>query len=216
MQTLYDIHTHKIASQPPEGYKLVSIVNTYPHTANLVNIDDVYYSCGMHPWYLDNAREQFDRLKEVVKNNRVVAVGEAGLDKIQGGDWLLQMEYFRKQIELAEEIQKPLIIHCVKAWNELIDLHKEYMPKNTWIVHGFRGKPELAEQLVRKGIKISLGNSFNPQVLKRISLDSIFCETDDNNISILSIYCCVCENAGICIADMSDAVAYTAVNTFKL
>ncbi|WP_163356958.1 TatD family hydrolase [Dysgonomonas sp. 25] len=213
---LYDIHTHHLPTDMPQGYQVVSILNTYPLEADLQDKEGVYYSCGIHPWYMDKAAEQFQRLEEIALDRRVVAIGEAGLDKLKGAEWELQEHYFRKQIELSIEVQKPLIIHCVKAWDELIALRKEYQPDNAWIVHGFRGKPQQAEQLLHAGFKISVGEVFNPETIKRIPLDSLFCETDMSDTPVLSICQNVSRESDVCIEYLIENIGVNVKNAFNL
>lgn len=213
---LYDIHTHKIPVINDSRYDVVSILNTYPLNYSPVEADNIYYSCGIHPWYMDDADEQFKRLSDIISQERIVAVGEAGLDKSKGADWDMQLLYFRKQIELAMDAQKPLIIHCVKAWDELILLYKEYKPRNLWIIHGFRGKLQQAEQLIRLGMKLSIGEHFNPEVVKEIPIESIFFETDDSELGIMSICYKISNYYELCIDDVIEIVGLNTKYAFKL
>jgi TatD DNase family protein len=87
-----------------------------------------------------------------------------------------------------------MIIHCVQAWQEIIALKKEIRPKVPWIIHGFRGKPELAGQLINHGFYLSFGdtilyqNNTTAQSLKSIPEDFLFLETDISEHTIESIY----------------------------
>jgi TatD DNase family protein len=76
-------------------------------------------------------------IEEKLKDENCFALGECGLDKITASDFELQKVVFKKQIQLSEKHQKPLIIHCVKAHQELIEIKKELKPKQVWIFHGF-------------------------------------------------------------------------------
>jgi TatD DNase family protein len=146
------------------------------------------FSCGIHPCSAEEAAGQIDLLRKTGKNKQVFAIGEAGLDKLKGPDMDIQTKVFGQQIELAIEIGKPLIIHCVKAWDELIALYKEYKPDIPWIIHGYRGNVEQTKQLARLGFKFSVGEFFNGEAIRYIPLDSIFCETDMADISICKVY----------------------------
>jgi len=118
-----------------------------------------WYSVGIHPWstVCEVPDELFDRLSTMVADPRVVAVGEAGLDALRGGPTERQEAVFLRQAAIAEKAGKPLVVHCVRRYGRLMELHKAFSPQQLWIVHGFRGKPELARQLVAAGIGISLG-----------------------------------------------------------
>lgn len=179
----YNIHTH-VSNDNPSGVELVSIVIKDP----LEKSNAPYRSYGIHPWYIYNVAEQKKQLRHYVLLPETVAIGEAGLDQETDTDLALQEELFRWQIELSEELHKPLIIHCVKAWAALITLRKEYNPRQPWIVHGFRGKPELARQLIRQGIHLSFGARFNAAALREAWPDHVLAETDEREMPISAIY----------------------------
>ena len=120
-------------------------------------------------------------LAEQASDPRVDAIGEAGLDALRGGDILYQEETFKKQVEISEQLGKPMIIHCVRAFDRLLRLRKELRPSQLWIVHGFRGKPELARQLVDAGCAISLGKKFNPDVRAIVPPQLLFRESDNDS-----------------------------------
>ena len=85
----------------------------------------------------------------VIQN--LIAFGEAGFDKLRGPSVELQRSVFAEQVKIAGENRKPLVIHCVKAWDELLAAHKNLKPVTPWLVHGFRGKKELALTADQKG-----------------------------------------------------------------
>ena len=94
-------------------------------------------------------------------------IGECGIDRQRGGDVEAQIELTRWHADLAERLGKPLILHIVGAWSEIIALRKRMKPVQPWIIHGFRGKEALARQLVDAGFHLSLGPR-SPQSLKDI------------------------------------------------
>lgn len=172
--TYCDIHTHI----PPAGTDNLAIVN------QTVREDRAFtpfplQSIGIHPWYIYNVREQVGRLEEWISHYGCVAVGEAGFDRAVPVPMALQQEAFLAQAGLSETLQKPLIIHCVKAWQELLDARKQVRPAMPWIVHGFRGKKELAEQLLRQGFYLSFGRYFNAEALQAAWPGRLLTETDD-------------------------------------
>lgn len=187
---LYNIHTHKAGREEINGYKVQYILNTSPgdFEEEILTPDNIRFSCGVHPWDADNAGERLARLNEIAQDKSVLAIGEAGLDKLKGPDMKVQEQVFRRQIELAMNISKPLIIHCVKAWDILIALRKEYKSDIPWIIHGYRGNVEQTKQLVQFGFKFSVGEFFNEGGIRHIPLDSLFCETDMSEVSICKIY----------------------------
>lgn len=187
----FDVHTHNIPRVNTMSEDQIKyILNTYPENFMADNelYPDVFFSCGIHPWYCDNWGDRFDKLKIIANDPKVLAIGETGLDKLKGPDLKTQRDVFERQIILAQEVRKPMLIHCVKAWDELISLRKAYMKEYPWILHGFRGGLQQAKQLINLGFYLSLGRNLNREVLQNVSLDHIFFETDDSACSIVQIY----------------------------
>ncbi len=116
-----------------------------------------------------------------------VCSSDLGLDRLRGADIKRQEQLFARHILLSEQLRKPMIIHCVRAFDRLLHMHREYRPRQLWIVHGFRGKPQLASQLIDNGIAISLGERFNPQTANIIPEDHLFFETDESLLPIQDI-----------------------------
>lgn len=218
MKTLYDIHTHKIKPDvEKEDCEVKTILNSFPSEFSSLKKDteNVWFSCGIHPWYAKDSSKELDSLAEIARDDRVVAIGEAGLDKLKGPDIQIQTEIFKAQIRLAELVQKPLIIHCVKAWDELIALHKEFKSDIPLIIHGYRGNPEQTKQLVKLGFKFSIGEKFNPASLMHIPHESIFCETDESEYSICKIYQNISACLGLNIEQFVDGIVKNIRCNFK-
>ena len=179
--TLIDIHTHNNTA----GNSIFNSGTLY--------LADKKISVGIHPWYIN--AEWKNKLATIVgfagKGN-VVAIGECGIDILKSPAPVeLQEEIFKAHILLAEELRKPLIIHCVKAYDRLIALRNELKPQQAWIVHGFRGKPQQTEQLIKAGFYISLGEKFNPDSARIIPADRLFIESDESSAAIADIYAAV-------------------------
>lgn len=156
-----------------------------------------YASIGVHPWYCDRQPPEHNEhnQRSLYSNPRILAVGESGLDKCIDIPLERQTAVFQGQIELAEQIGKPLIVHCVRAHNELIALQKSVRPNQAWILHGFNGKPALAEQLLRHGCHLSFGKSLltpghpSRKALLITPTERLFLETDAaTQLSISEIY----------------------------
>lgn len=180
----YDIHTHQPSVHPED----VVIVNTIIKENCDFSIPAQWCSAGIHPWYIYNVREQISCLESIVSSSAIVAIGEAGLDKLMETPLDIQQDVFLKQAVLAEKMNKPLIIHCVKAWGELIAIRKVVKPHVPWIIHGFRGNGELAQQLISQGFYLSFGEHFNPAALQAAWPDRLFAETDDKELDIRAVY----------------------------
>jgi TatD DNase family protein len=148
-----------------------------------------FYSAGIHPCQVDqNYQQQIEQLRSFAAFSWVVAIGEAGLDKRYSTNAELQRKAFIEMALLAEQIQKPLIIHCVKAWQEIIALHKSLRPSVPWMIHGFRGKPILAQSLLNQGFYLSHGDKFNPDSVRATPLNRLCIETDESAVSIETLY----------------------------
>lgn len=169
---LIDIHTHNVEKK--EG--VISIVNAGGEIDG-----DGYFSVGIHPWETTSAllNANLADICSKMQDNRAVAIGEIGLDKTRGAELSFQTEIFTTQIRLANRVKKPLIIHCVKAYNELIALRD--LMATPAIIHGFRGKPQLANSLLQHGFYISFGDMFNMETVATIPSGSFFIETDTGN-----------------------------------
>lgn len=136
-------------------------------------------------------------LTEALFDPAVVALGEAGLDKQIDTPIALQVALFTEQVKLSETFGKPLIIHCVKAWEELLAVKKETNPQMPWVIHGFRGNATLAEQLIRKGFRLSFGAKFNPEALRIAWPDYLFAETDEATTSIEEVYASIAQSLDV-------------------
>ena len=186
-----NIHTHTAKSDD----NLIQIVNL---NLNQPCPEQGYYSYGIHPWALDNADFQVDealnKLKENLQQPQVIALGEAGLDKMHIASFEQQNKLLERQIKLSEALQKPMILHDVRSHNEIIALRKKHKAKQPWIVHGFGGTEQDVKQLIGQGIYLSVGESLlHPErkihkSFKFIDLDYLFLETDMAEIGVETIY----------------------------
>lgn len=155
-----------------------------------------FYSLGIHPWIVksNSLHEDLDKIENSIIDKKFLAIGECGLDKVCGTDFLVQMEAFKKQISLSEKYKKPLIIHSVKAFSELIQTRQKSKAKQPWIIHGFNGSPQLAKQLIDLGIFLSFGHHLNissskaSKTILHIPSKFIFLETDNSKLEIEEIY----------------------------
>jgi len=187
-----DIHTH--GAEPVTG--IFSIETLLAHEQRQPeNLPGILFSFGIHPWHLDekNHNQQITNVIMIADNPLVIAIGEAGFDKIKGPSIELQRRAFEEQVYLAEEQKKPVVIHCVRYWDELVQMNKKLKPKMPWLVHGFRGKKDLASQLISKGMYLSFWFDFivkpeSSQLVRSLPKDRIFLETDGAGIDIKDIY----------------------------
>ncbi len=186
--TCYDIHTHHPVADTAD---CVAILNIIIGRDEKMPVHNQWHSVSIHPWYINNDKDlnkQLTRLEQAAGHPGVVAIGEAGLDHMADTPPALQEAAFTRQAALAEQLGKPLIIHCVKAWDKLIQNKRTIRPHVPWVIHGFRGNRLLAEQLLRQDFFLSFGEHFNPQSVQAAWPDKLFAETDESHIGIRAVY----------------------------
>ncbi len=200
MMLYFDFHHHNIETK--SGILSLDL--------NL-DIPFQFFSAGIHPKdSLENFEEKFRWLSEISKNNNCIAIGECGLDGLIDVPEDVQTEVFTKQILLANEIKKPIIIHCVRRFQEIINLKKT--GSTEWIIHGFNKKEQLAQQLLDKGFFLSFGyatlhNVSLQQTIKNIPLDRLFLESDDAYFQISELYEKVAELKNITIHQLQECIS---------
>lgn len=208
-----DIHTHKQKS------KTASIVNCLSHFSELPASG--FYSVGIHPWYINTETEkQFMELALISKHANVVAIGECGLDKVCKIDFTLQQHYFIKQIQLANTLHKPLIIHCVRAYNEVMQILEQQKVQVPPIFHGFNKSKVLAQELIAKGYYLSFGkhllNTSVAEIFKALPLEQLFLETDDSDMEIEEIYKLAAALKKMDVATLSEQLKKNARQVFNV
>ena len=175
-----DIHTHR-----PDAREAVISVNPWEFNS----VEGLYYSVGIHPWQVGRATDaDFDRLAEYARAGNVLMIGECGIDKLRGGDLSMQTGVLERHIALSEQVGKPLVLHCVRASNELCRLRRVLRPRMPWVVHGFRGNARVAGQLLDAGFYLSYGERFNPEALAITPADRLLAETDESLLPIDEIH----------------------------
>lgn len=183
---LINLHTHR---QSEKGEK--AILNLYENFRAAEAPG--YYSIGVHPWYIQESwLKQFKEIKDFSPLDTVVAIGETGLDKLCKTDWPKQGLSFTAHVQWANFLQKPLIIHCVKAWDEVFATLTREKVSVPVIFHGFSKSPELAQQITKQGYYLSFGKALEHErmqlLLKEIPLNQFFLETDDADTGIDTMY----------------------------
>lgn len=212
----YDVHTHQIYSEDNDDPYHSCIFDVYSLEFEVAK--ELHqrhsFSCGVHPWYSEDSETQMTYLTEITANPRIVAIGETGLDKLKGPSFNVQTPVFKKHIEISEKLEKPVIIHCVKAWEELLKIKKETSPKQPWIIHGYRGKLDLTKRLLNEGFYFSVGENINVESMQLIPIDRLFCETDEGDITIREVYQQAAQSLNIDMIDFADRVAQNVRKMF--
>ena len=184
----FNLHTHKYTNQ----YDVLELVNQYPQEFDATI---PFYSIGIHPLFIDEIRleKDFQIVAEKLGLPECLALGECGLDKRSETPFDFQQSVFEKQLALAEKHQKPVVIHCVGAFQEIIEIKKRLKITVPLIIHGFSKNEQVAKQLIDNGFYLSFGKNLlrNPElgsVFKSIPNDRFFLETDTIDDGIQKVY----------------------------
>jgi TatD DNase family protein len=198
---------------------VLELVNQYPweFDATIPN-----YSIGIHPWYIDENRLESDlnSIKNKLQLKECIALGECGLDKRIETPLEVQISVFEKQIALAEKYQKPLVLHLVGAFEELISIKKRLKVSVPMIIHGFSKNQQVAKQLIENGFYLSFGKYLlrNPEleaVFQSIPNDKFFLETDTIDETIEEVYALAAKYKNITIEDLIEMVNSNFETVFK-
>ncbi|WP_264549253.1 TatD family hydrolase [Flavobacterium sp. N2820] len=206
MTKFINLHTHKFSNLS----NVIEVVNQYPweFDASIPN-----YSIGIHPWFIDESRLENDLeiIKEKLQLSECLALGECGLDKRIEIPMELQISVFKKQLEIVKLTNKPIVLHCVAAFDELIAIKKELKISNPMLIHGFSKNEQVAKSLLNNGFYLSFGKYLlrNPDLEKVFTFapeNQILLETDTIEESIYEVYEKAASIKGISIEDMKTIV----------
>jgi len=185
---LFNLHTHTFTGVS----NILELVNQYPweFDAGIPN-----YSIGIHPWHIDEKRLESDlkTIEEKLQLPECLALGECGLDKRIEIPLELQISVFEKQVALAEKFQKPLVLHLVAAFQELLEIKNRLQISVPIVIHGFSKNEQLAKQLIDNGFYLSFGkyllrNSELKVVFQSVPNNRFFLETDTIEESLEEVY----------------------------
>jgi len=201
-QKIYiNIHGHRQSNTIEEWVMQNLMAKDFPPE----NIENGYYSVGFHPYNVGKVDEEetLKRVRKATEHSRVLAIGEIGLDKSIESALEDQLGIFEKQVEIAESANLPVILHVVRAFNEILGFMKAKQPVVPMIIHGYNGSPEMAEELVKAGFLISFGQAISGEhskiveSLQKVPVEMMFLETDEGDMDIREIYQFASELKGI-------------------
>ena len=214
-----DIHNH--GAKQYHGHFQVENLMTHENKVP-DNEEGLTYTIGIHPWFLtnENYKKQIDLVRQYAVHKNIIALGEAGFDRLKGSQSEIQQTAFREQVMIAGKVSKPLFIHCVRAWDGLLSENKILRPSTPWIIHGFRGKKELALQLISKGMFLSFWFDFvikseSTLLLKCLPKEKIFLETDGSGVNIETIYKKVAVDLDIAEEELKSIIFTNFITLFK-
>jgi TatD DNase family protein len=206
MSKFINLHTHQFSKDS----EVIEVVNQYPWAFDATIPS---YSIGIHPWFIDENRlvADLDCITEKLQLAPCLAIGECGLDKRIDIPMALQISVFRKQLEIAKQTHKPIILHCVAAFDEVIAIKNEMKIANPMIVHGFSKNTQVAQSLLNNGFYLSFGKYLvhkleMEKVFKFVPENQILLETDTIGESIYQVYEKAAAVKGISVAEMKAIV----------
>jgi TatD DNase family protein len=201
-----NLHTHQFTNQE----SILELVNQYPWEFKEAVTT---YSIGIHPWYIriDRIESDFVIMEQKVVLDSCLAIGECGLDKRIEIPLDLQQSVFERQLLLAQKYNRPVIIHCVAAFQELIDIKKKLNITVPIVVHGFSKNIQLATQLIKNGFYLSFGKYLmrNPEleaVFTAIPNDRFFLETDTSEQTIQEVYTLAAKYKNTSVSELQEII----------
>lgn len=168
------------SAHPSDWQNVQALAEAYPQ---------IIPAFGVHPWYINDVNSDWqNKLECLLQKNPRALVGECGVDSLKNTDISAQIKVFSAQIRLAKEYNRGLIVHCVKAGEDVRKLFCE-LPKRT-IFHSFCGPVQWGKEIQKHGFFIGLNFSILrkknvAEILQNISFDKVLLETDgpyQNNI----------------------------------
>lgn len=207
-------HTHHLSHQSD----VLELYNQFP---NELNLNAKIYSIGIHPAYINSTTidEETHLINHHILDKNCLAIGEIGLDKLCETDFNLQIEVFEKQIKIAEENQLPIIIHSVRAYQEILHIRKKMNLTVPFIFHGFNKNEQLLQQIIAQNCFASFGKNLlynkNLQIIfANLSAKYFFLENDSSEIPIQEIYAFAAELRKISIEELQQQMAENWKNVF--
>ena len=181
-------HTHHFSHQSD----VLDLYNQFPKA---LNDDAKLFSVGIHPAYIKTSsiEEELAIIRENLSNKNCLAIGEIGLDKLCETDFELQIDVFERQLQLASEYRFPVIIHSVRAYQEILHIRKKLKLTIPFIFHGFNKNEQILNQIIAQNCYASFGKNLlynkNLQIIfAKLSANQFFLENDASEISIKEIY----------------------------
>jgi TatD DNase family protein len=193
-----DVHSHTNCDR-------TVTVRSY-HSNEQVEDTHHLHSYGIHPWHVTSLAEQLRRVEQTIKLPNCIALGEMGLDTLSSTAYSLQEKAFVAQLEIANHVGKPLIVHNVRSTQRIVQLLQRNLSRVPVVFHGFNLKKEIAADLCKRGYFLSFGaailnvNSTAYASLQGTSPHHVLLETDNSPIKIQEVY--IAAAAALQISDL--------------
>ena len=181
MTPIIDIHTHHLDANG-------ALISVAPQDFDPQ--PGKWYSVGFHPWHaIDQLTdEDFELLEQCAQHRQVLAIGETGMDRIRGAELDIQAAVFVRHLQLAHDLGKPVVTHCVRAAQDILAARgKAHLDDVPLIIHGMRSNAHVARTLLDGGCYLSFGSRFNPEAVNAAPPDRLLIETDEAPVTILEV-----------------------------
>jgi TatD DNase family protein len=208
-----DIHTHH---KYDESSNILFIRNAF--LKKFIPLQNNYFlSKGIHPWFV-NINYKDEDLLRIFNHPKVLAIGEIGLDKFKP-NFDLQKEVFHQQIQISKHLNKPLILHVVKAYQEVDFLLKGF--ENAVIFHQYQGSNQQTIQLLKRpnyyfSFGVLMMQNKVEHIISEIPLERIFFETDTSKFSIEEVYKKYSDLSGIKLEILKEKIQENFSKVFGL
>jgi TatD DNase family protein len=206
-----DFHTHTRREDAPTD--MCEIVSS-------ASVLDVPFTLERHPWTTTSILSELEEkvIRSHLHHQNCLGLGEIGLDKVKGPPIAEQITILRQLLGIASDEKKSVVLHCVRAFDEMIALKKEFGGIEKWAIHGFAKHPDLAKQLIQHGFYLSLNVAKlkHPlDLLSSIPLNKLFLETDDSEELIEENYLCAAKCLKMDAAELIAQIARNANEFFR-
>ena len=181
MTPIIDIHTHLLDA---DG----ALISVAPQDFNPQ--PGKWYSVGFHPWHAIEKLndEDFELLERCARHRQVLAIGETGMDRTRGAELDIQAAVFVRHLQLAHDLGKPVVTHCVRAAQDILAARsRAHLDDVPLIIHGMRSNAHVARTLLDGCCYLSFGSRFNPEAVNATPPDRLLIETDEAPVTILEV-----------------------------
>lgn len=207
-----DIHSHHKIPPPYQG------IQNFDAKDLLSDIEfPEVFSLGLHPWNISSIdiNKTLPILDSLSDNPQLVAIGECGLDRAVSTNFETQKEVFISQLQIANKRNKPIVVHCVRAFSDFLAILKQEEPDVPIIFHAYSGNADILQKLIKYNAYFSCGHdlfderSKASRIINHIPLNRLFLETDDWNGSIEEIYKIAATKLNISLIELRHQIYYT-------
>lgn len=207
MMDIIDFHTHRLDATQA----LISI-----SPGDFKPQPGLYYSLGYHPWLNPESltEDDFALLEKCARHPQVLAIGETGMDTLQGGDLKLQEAVFARHLRMAALLHKPVVVHCVRTSQQILAIRRrEGLTSVPLAIHGMRGNEHVARTWLEGGCYLSYGARFNPKAVEATPRDRLLIETDESHETIQEV---AAQVADVLKCSADEVMAQAAANARRL